>query len=518
LAVGIAASFEPIIAVLWVVVGIVLAATSLLARSRIEIAGWFLGGSIVTSIVAGVLSLPWSLGWSWAAIVPMAPAGPSSRGLVDVLSLAVDERSFVVLALALYLTAFAALALSRAWRLTWAIRAAGLIAVFGGWAVFAERSSLPFASPDLGLLLVPIALGLALSAAAVAGGFGEDVLRRGFGWRQPLGLLGTAAIVIGVIPALLSIGNGAWGAPRTTIPQVLEAQLPEAAEVGDYRVLLIGDPRAVPVPSSPVGDGIGYAVVDSFPLDFTDRFSPPETELTPLIVDVIGAIADGSTRRAGELLAPFGIRYIVIPEIPDRPGLPEDAATVPDGLAEQLSKQLDFAGTFGAPNARVFANTAWLPTATFVDDDQSIRAVFIGATAERSTGDVLGPGSFSYATGVDDRWRLRAATELGGTGEVAVPVDGPTLSYRLEVAEGTEVEFAYRSSPFRPIVVVVQLLLWLAVIIAATRFTPKLPRRIEVGAATGPVIGFEGSIDPAAAAVVVEPELETDFDPWESSS
>ena len=76
------------------------------------------------------------------------------------------------------------------------------------------------------MLAVPIALGLALGGASIAGGFGADVLGRGFGWRQPLGLLANAAIVIGLIPALLAIGDGSWHTPRTPMPALLAAQLP----------------------------------------------------------------------------------------------------------------------------------------------------------------------------------------------------------------------------------------------------------------------------------------------------
>ena len=100
------------------------------------------------------------------------------------------------------------------------------------------------------LLAAPIALGLSLNAAALAGGFGTDVLGRGFGWRQPVGILGNMAIVIGIVPAVLAVGDGAWNTPDTPMTTFLDSQLPVDPAAGDYRVLYVGDPRVLPVPGS----------------------------------------------------------------------------------------------------------------------------------------------------------------------------------------------------------------------------------------------------------------------------
>ena len=178
-----------------------------------------------------------------------AAAGRGHRpGRVDVATMAIGRGRLEVLALALYLPVVVALAVGRAWRLTWAARAAGLILVFLGLAVLQDRDALPFAVPDVGVLLVPVALGLALAAASAVAAFGEDVAGRTFGWRQPVGLLAIGAVVVGLFPALLTITDGAWFAPRASLVDSVESSLSPAAEVGDYRVLYLGDPAADPVP------------------------------------------------------------------------------------------------------------------------------------------------------------------------------------------------------------------------------------------------------------------------------
>ena len=79
--------------------------------------------------------------------------------------------------------ALAGVLLARAWRLTWAIRAASMVLVFGTLAVLADHGSMPILMPEAGVLLVPVAVGLAISAAAALAAFDLDVRGGTFGWR-----------------------------------------------------------------------------------------------------------------------------------------------------------------------------------------------------------------------------------------------------------------------------------------------------------------------------------------------
>src|SRR5690606_17886135 len=130
-------------------------------------------------------------------------------------------------------------------------------------------------------------------------------LGRGFGWRQPVAILANLAIVVGLVPAIVSIGNGAWHAPRAPLPSLLATQLPVNPEIGDYRVLYLGDPRVVPIPSTEYIAGLSYAVADAGPLDFTDRFPQARTDADAAIERALDLVASGSTLRVGRLLAPL---------------------------------------------------------------------------------------------------------------------------------------------------------------------------------------------------------------------
>jgi GT2 family glycosyltransferase len=491
LVVAVAAAFVPVVIVMWLVVGLVIALATLLARGSAHTAGWFAGATVVSVAVAVVLNLPWSSTWSWSTMVPPPLSGPRATGLVDIAMLSVDERTFAVLALALYLPFLAALAITRAWRLTWAIRSAGLVLVFGSVAVLGDRNALPFEAPALALLLAPVVLGLSISCAAIAGGFGEDVLGRGFGWRQPLALAASAAIVVGLVPAAISIGDGGWGSPRTTLPGLLQAQLPPAdAGEGGYRVLFVGDPRVLPVPGVDYRSGIAYAIADDGELGFTERWSPPSTAADDTVTAALDRIADGSTLRAGRLLAPLGVRFIVVPEIDGASSTVTSPIPLPVGLLDSIADQLDFGAVFGAPNVHVFVNRSWFPTtaqltgptaqaseligqgALVRSDLSAAEPLFPGAShLEPSTDDAVA-GVVHLGVPFDDRW------ELTVDGERLAPRPGFGLTTAYDVAAPGEATLTYRSPASRVLLLVLQVLVLLVVLVAATRATLPIGRRL----------------------------------------
>jgi GT2 family glycosyltransferase len=485
---AVVAAFVPSAVVLWLVVGLVLAAATLIAGASPPTAGWLAAASVASAVVAVLLNLPWSATWSWASLVgPPDPEG-GGMGLVDLASLALDDRPFTVLAIGLYVTLLAALAITRAWRLTWAVRGSALVFVFGGVAVLADQDAIGVA-PEPGLLLVPVALGLALAGASIAAGFGTDVRARGFGWRQPVAIAAEVAIVVAIVPGLASIADGGWDAPRTTVPVLLAAQFPEDPADGDYRVLYLGDPRALPVPAVEYREGIAYAVVDDGPLDFTDRWAPPSTDADDALVAALDQIATRSTLRAGRLLAPFGIRWVVVPQSTGVITSGESLVPVADGLLEALGDQLDLGEAYGPPNVQVYANRAWIPTTALLTgptadasrlagQDELVRSDLAAATPVFQGADQLDPATAALEPGVvhlgvpfDDAWGL----EVDGTEVPAREGFGTTVAY--DVAAAGTGTLNYRSPVSRAVWLIVMALLWLAVIVVASRARSPFVRR-----------------------------------------
>jgi GT2 family glycosyltransferase len=505
---GVAAAFVPVVVALWVVVGVVLALATLLAGGSLRTTGWFVLGTFAMALAAVLVNIPWVTTWSWSSFVGAQLAGARGTGLADIASLSVDGRSFAVLALALYLPLVVGVAITNAWRLTWAVRAAGLVLVFGGFAVLVDHGIWAISSPDPALLMVPVALGLAISCAAVAGGFGEDVRGRDFGWRQPVALLANLGIIVGIVPAAIAIGDGAWNAPRSTLATVTGAQLPPPGRAeGGYRVLFVGDPRVLPVAGSEFRPGIGWAVVDGGRLDFTQRWAPPPTDADALVVEALERIADGSTLRAGRLLAPLGVRFVVVPEIDGVGSTVADPLALPAGLLDALGRQLDIGETFGAPNIHVYENRSWIPTSAQLTGDTAaasrdaavedlVRADMSAAAPLLGEFGPLVPRTANVETGVvhlavpfDQRWIL----ELDGVPTPARTGFGVTTAYDIDAAGVAEIR--YETDAGRQVLIVIQILLWLALLGAATRLKVPFGRRRPGELTDDTLIDLEDEID-----------------------
>ena len=227
-----------------------------------------------------------------------------------------------------------------------------MVVVFGALAVLADRGSFPIAAPQAGVLLVPVALGTAISAAAALAAFDLDVRGGSFGWKQPLGILASVAVVVGIVPGVMALADGSFQTPTTPLAKLIDASLPDADATGDYNVLLIGDARLLPVPSTEYRDGVSWAIIDDGALDARDRWMPPSNGAAELITTALDEVSASSTLRAGRLLAPLGIRYVVMPEFDGVVSTVDDPLPTPVGLVSSMEDQLDLVARATAPDAR----------------------------------------------------------------------------------------------------------------------------------------------------------------------
>ncbi|MEQ1701084.1 MAG: hypothetical protein ABMA25_13300, partial [Ilumatobacteraceae bacterium] len=433
-------------------------------------------------------NLPWSLSLfgsdGWTSIVGVPVTSSRSLGIGRLARFLSDGGGLAAVAVVLFLPVLVAPLVARAWRFTWAVRAALLVFGFGGLAVLDDHSSLPFRMPEPGVLLVPVAIGVALAAACLAAAFQDDVLGGSFGWRQPLGLLAGASVALGVVPGVLNVADGAWDMPQRTLVSVL-AQLPENPPEGDYRVLWIGDPRAIPVASSTYQPGIGYAITDDGALTLQEYWGGRPTGTETDVADAMRQMAAGVTLRGGRLLAQYGIRYVIVPVADGANGTISKPLPAPTGLLDVLDDQLDLAAPLTKPpNYLIYENTAYTPTRSILTES--------GAAASREAGgEALSraelTGSQPFAIGAADRGE--AVGEVpAGTLHVAVPFDegwkltvngvdipgrrafGATLAFDIPTA-GTA-RLTYDTPITRTLWVVLQALLWLTMAVAASTLRP----------------------------------------------
>ena len=488
--VALAAVFAPVVLPLSALVGVLMAVASLLALAPWRTAANYLAVTVVGVALATLLQVPWISSWDWDAIVGPPPIGDPGRGVRALASFEIGPTDLASLALALYIPVVSALLLARAWRLTWAVRATVLIVVFGALAVLADRGSLPLAAPEAGVLLVPVAVGVALSAAAALAAFDLDVRGGSFGWRQPLGIAASVAVAVGVIPGLLAVTAGNWNAPSTPLSVLIEARLPAVPEdgPGDYHVLLVGDARLLPIPATEYRDGVSFAVMSDDNLDIADQW--PATDLSDDVIrDALDQIASGSTQRAGRLLAPLGIRFVVVPEFDGVNSTSADPIELPTGLVDAFDEQLDIVSVVGLPTVEFFENTSWLPTyslltgataeasrtagdAALVSANLSdAQAIFSGTDARTASRNEVIPGVVHLAVPFDENWTLEV------DGEQIEPRRAFGVSTAFDVDTPGIATLSYSTPGSRTLAVVVQALLWVAALFVAARVSVPFARR-----------------------------------------
>jgi GT2 family glycosyltransferase len=523
LVVATAAALAPAAAIVASAVLVAMAIATAAVRAGWRTAGWFLAAA-ASGPMAYVMNLPWSATWSWDGVVGVERASAVDTGLLRNLALGEPRSSMALLALGLYLPMIAAVAISRAWRLTWAVRGAAVVLIGAAVLVADDRGALPFAVPARAVLVVPIALGLTLCAGAVAGGFGVDVLTRDFGWRQPLALAANLGIVVGVVPGVFAIGSGDWGMPRNPLPELAASQFPPLSDTGSYRVLWVGDPRVLPVPGQRLVDGVALAVTDAGPFGVRDAFPVADGVTSDRIRSALGHVAAGTTARAGRLLAPLGIRYIVVPIADDVDSPVSDPLSPPTGLVDALGAQIDIGAVQSPPTIEVFVNRSWIPPAAFLTGP-SADASRLGGEESLITADLSG-----VSTIVDDRG---AAVDLvdvvarsGSTTAVvptegvlhlgvpfdrswSVSLDGVELEARpgfgvtsaVDVPGPGTLEIAYSPPVGRPFALAAVAALWISTIVALTRRDASgRRRRSRTGRAIEPVAEL-GLGDPVAGGL-----------------
>lgn len=490
LVLALAVAFAPVMLPLTAGLVVVFAVGTLLARGSVSTAAWSL--AVGTGAVAGaaVLNLPWITSWTWAGIVGSPPVGEAGLGIVALASFEIGRTDFAALAIALFVPVIAAVLLARAWRLTWAVRSALMVLVFGALALLADQGALPIDAPEAGVLLVPVALGLSISAAAALAAFDLDVRGGTFGWRQPLGILSTVAVVVGLAPGIGALADGSFQVPTTPLARLLDASLPDASGDGDYNVLLVGDPRLLPVPATDYRNGVSWAIIDDGPLDVRDRWAPPTNSAAELVTTALDEMASTSTLRAGRLLAPLAIRYVIVPEFDGVASTVNEPLPLPTGLIPALEDQLDLVALRpGLPTIEVFENRAWLPARAQLDEvaaaastsagaEVLVRAdlsastpVFVGADQLDPTLDGVSEGVVHLGIPFDDAWSL----SVDGTEIEPRRAFGETMAFDIPTAGAGELW--YDSSALRLPAVILQTLLWLAAIFVAARVRVSVGRR-----------------------------------------
>ncbi len=455
----------------------------------------------VVSIIAPlILLMPWSFhyfttdGWN---LVNGSTSSGEQLGVAQLARFGIGSTNLGHLAWFFYLPILPAVLLSSGRRFDWVVKAVWWMFLFGGLAVASDNGFGDGLLPDSQLMLPFLACGLSIAAAVAISVASNDVRQARLGWRQPVAALTFVGLVIGVVPLAANAIDGRWNQRSLSLTQLL-AQIPTNSPSGDSRVLFLGDARVLPLGSAPLAGKslpgeVSYAVTDDRPLAIRNHWRAPQSLPTDATTEAIKFIVEGKTVRGGRLLAPLGIRYVVVPIIDGGRSTRSDPIPAPDGLIRSLGEQLDFRRQYQASDLVIFENTAWLPVASLLAEPattasqeagpvalaqidffaarKSGRQLFNGFTANASKESKVIAGTVHVAFPLDNHWKLR----VGGISQTPRLAFGSTTAYQMST--GGTVQISYQTSNLYRLLLAMQIVLWAGCFIYIFDLKRVVPRR-----------------------------------------
>ena len=240
---------------------------------------------------------------------------------------------------------------------------------------------------------------VALGSAFVVGGV-LDALRSAdvTGWRRFVAGIGGVAAAVLVATTVFPLFGGRAGLPADDFTEPLRFTTAADGEASASRILLVGPEATLPGESRNVR-GAAYRVV-SAPVPGLWEAALPDPEAADVALeDLLAALIEGEESRAGDALASFGIRWVVV--------------TGDTPLEAVFDGQLDLISLGGAKR----------PT-FLVDSELPVRAITTGGVAwTRSgtgyTGAVAAGDRVFIAETANSRWGADPWVQSGWGNEVA---------------------------------------------------------------------------------------------------
>ena len=360
------------------IAGLALLGGSLLA-GRPEHSLRLLGFPVAASVLAFLLLLPWSpTVVASRSAVTGADLGPAGRlGLGQVLRFSTGPYGTGAWEWLLLIAAALPLFVGRGWRLEWAARLWVLALAFFGLAWAGSRGWIP--AMPIGMVLAPAAAALAGSAALGVAAFEIDLPGYNFGWRQGAAAAAGVCLALAAVPWFAAAGSGRWRLPSSDASSVL-AFLPNP-DRGDYRVLWVGHPDALPLAGRQLEPGFSYGTsFDGEPV-LADDWATGSPGAGGALGSDLRLVQGRLTTKLGHLLAPAGVRYLVIPNHVGPAGSGGPAVPVPGALLAGLVLQTDLQAIPVDPHYTVYENAAWAPVRSVAQGGAIAGAVSSGDSA-----------------------------------------------------------------------------------------------------------------------------------------
>jgi hypothetical protein len=373
-------------------------------------------------------------------------------------------------------------------RLVWATRAWVLTLASFALAWLPTRISVTAPVPAPAGVLVGAALGLAFAAGLGVSALLEDMRSSRFGWRQVSAVAAAVGLALPFLAFAADTASGRWELPSTDWPTDV-SWMGDLPNPGGFRVLWLGDPSVLPVDSKVV-DGIGFGLTRDGGGDARTLWAAPQDAADDQLARALVAARAGETARLGHLLAPLGVRYVVMV---GRAAPGHGAIVPPDPmLAEALTRQLDLTVSRIDNGGVVYSDDAWIPRRAVVPAGTKVSArpgagldvaarsdaatVAHGVTGKVGHSAPAGPGTLLWAEAANRGWHARAA----GHDLAGAPAFDWTNSFALPAR--SSVGITYHAGWLPGLLIDLQIVLWLVAVVMWRR-TGSRRRRTREGAA-----------------------------------
>lgn len=291
-----------------------------------------------------------SLTGIWVGRGPSPAASAIMTGSVGPVQVGLAGWGIVIAALVPLVT-------GRSWRIGWAT--GGWVVALASWFVtvtLVRADTVAGAGPEL--LLVPAALGLTLAVAMGPLAFEEDVVGGDFGLPQVLSAVAVVALVVGLVPVAVAAADGRWYQPDGDYGRALRT----VDRGDDFRTVWLGDPDVLPLAGWTLADsgGLVFGVSEGLQPIVTQRFRLDGGAGVARLAQALEASLSGRTSRLGQLLAPMGIRYVMVIDRPAPQPFAAREVAPPAGALAALGEQLDLSPMPVSPGASLFkVSSTW---------------------------------------------------------------------------------------------------------------------------------------------------------------
>jgi hypothetical protein len=479
--VAIGSSFAPSLAPLVLVAALAWVVGSYLVGATD--AGWrplVVAGTAVA--LALVLLAPWVVGTALAgkgavAIFGLPISGATAPDWGELIRFAIGPVARSPLVWLLVAAAALPLAIGRGIRLVWAARLWVMACASWGFALAAVRGGMGSFAPSTSVVLAPAALAVAACLGLGISSFENDLTGREFGWRQVVGVVALVFVAVGLLPVAAGAVSGRWNLPAQGVEQPLSF-LGHPAPTDVARVLWLGDPRALPVGGWSIEPGLAYALTPAELPDTSQVLTPAGAGPSALVGDAVRLATTGGTVHLGRLVAPAGVRYVVLVQglAPSTVGSfpPSVDAPPPPGLETDLLEQNDLHLVPGETGISVFANDGVMP----VTAQRAAPLPAVRHWSYPSASDVTGwqPVLASLAASAPVHGPVGSGTVYAGyapAGHFVLTVDGRSVTQ--QPAFGWAAQFATTKGraglslsqfPYVPLGVLVEVVAWVVLLAA----------------------------------------------------